>query len=66
MRTMLACTAILIVGLVILGLQQFLGANEAAEAPGVFPEWLVPVGYFLSLICALGLFVGWARYRRVT
>lgn len=64
MRTMLAFTAILILGLAIVGIQPFFGTTEAAEAPGVFPEWLVPVGYFLALIGALGLVIGWIRYRR--
>ncbi|SFD46726.1 hypothetical protein [Roseivivax sediminis] len=63
MRTMIAFAAVLLIGIAVVALQPILAGApiDNADAPGVFPEWLAPVGYFIALVGAVGLFVAWMR-----
>ncbi|EKE45016.1 hypothetical protein OCGS_0711 [Oceaniovalibus guishaninsula JLT2003] len=58
-------TAVLLVGLAIVVIYPFLSTSVAADidTPGVYPQWVIPVGYFLMLIGAGGLVVAWMARR---
>lgn len=59
--------AILALGLVVLVIYPFLGPQslEAGELNGMWPEILIPIGYFVSAIGATGLAVAWMKGRSV-
>ncbi|TDL84158.1 hypothetical protein E2L08_01425 [Palleronia sediminis] len=63
MRAMLPWAAILVIGILIVALVPMLSDAPAvdAETPGVYPQWIVPVGYFTALIGAGGLAVSFFR-----
>ncbi|SLN73341.1 hypothetical protein ROJ8625_03918 [Roseivivax jejudonensis] len=65
MRIMILSMAVLAIGALLIALKPLLGGApiENAEVPGVFPEWIAPVGYFTMLVGAAGLFIGWTRAR---
>ena len=62
MRIMQISLGLLILGIAIIVIYPFLGA-EPVDAPqlAAAPWWIMPIGYFISLVGAAGLFLGWAR-----
>lgn len=63
-RNMLIWIAVLVVGLLILIAYPMLrGEVPPDQASGFGAAIIVPFGYFLALIGAVGLFVAWVRGR---
>ena len=56
--------AVLLVGILILAAYPFIPAQATVAETGMFPEWLIPVGYFISGIGAAGAFFAWTWNRR--
>lgn len=67
MRHLLPWVAILLVGLACLVAYPLVSAAtspaESARAFGVWPEWLVPVGYWTAAVGATGMVTAWIVHR---
>ena len=61
MKSMWLWIAVLLAGILVLVAKPFLFGAEPPLDSGFFPEWITPVGYFLAVIGAGGIFYAWAR-----
>jgi len=55
-----------LVGVIVVYASQGLSTDPAVDADTalIYPHWLVPVGYFVSLIGAAGLVIAYIRRKR--
>ncbi len=65
MSRMTPWTIALLAGLAITATYPLVPAGAAGFGSRVFPEWLIPVGYFLSGVGAAGLCLAWVANRGV-
>ncbi|MAQ82929.1 MAG: hypothetical protein CMH12_06835 [Maritimibacter sp.] len=65
MSRMTPWTVALLAGIAIVAIYPIVPADAVGLGSGVFPEYLIPIGYFLSGLGAAGLVLAWVRKRGV-
>lgn len=65
MKSMKLWTIVLLAGLAVIVAYPFIPQGATVAGTGMFPEWLVPLGYFVAGLGATGLFLAWVWKRGV-
>lgn len=65
MKRMTTWVIVLLVGIAVIAVYPLIPKDATVMGTGVFPEWLIPLGYFVAGAGATGLYLAWTWKRGV-
>ncbi|MDF0601404.1 hypothetical protein P1J78_11730 [Psychromarinibacter sp. C21-152] len=65
MKRMTTWTVVLLIGVAVIAVYPWIPRGATPAETGFFPDWLIPLGYFIAGAGAAGLYLAWTWKRGV-